>query len=88
MTNSSKASDEGVQNDFLPLFDGSDVAIDNEGKTSDVIIDTSNILFVVSGAFQKNKTSELIVEVIINIYLILDARKASYEIRNETFNKK
>ena len=62
VTNSSKASDEGVQNDFLPLFDGSEISIDSEGKTEGSI-DTSNILFVVSGAFQKNKTSDLIPEV-------------------------
>lgn len=59
---SSKASDEGVQNDFLPLFDGTDVPV-TEGKKTQLFINTKNILFVAVGAFTKNKPSDLIVEV-------------------------
>jgi ATP-dependent HslUV protease ATP-binding subunit HslU len=59
---SSKASDEGVQNDFLPLFDGTDVPI-TEGKKTQFYINTRNILFVALGAFSKNKPCDLIVEV-------------------------
>jgi ATP-dependent HslUV protease ATP-binding subunit HslU len=59
---SSKASDEGVQNDFLPLFDGTDVPV-TEGKKTQLFINTKNILFVAVGAFTKNKPTDLIVEV-------------------------
>lgn len=59
---SSKASDEGVQNDFLPLFDGTDVPI-TEGKKTHLFINTRNILFVAVGAFAKTKPTDLIVEV-------------------------
>jgi ATP-dependent HslUV protease ATP-binding subunit HslU len=60
--NSSKASDEGVQNDFLPLFDGTDVPI-TDGKKTQLYINTRNILFVAVGAFSKTKPTDLIVEV-------------------------
>jgi len=59
---SSKASDEGVQNDFLPLFDGTDIPV-TEGKKTQLFINTKNILFVAVGAFTKNKPTDLIVEV-------------------------
>jgi ATP-dependent HslUV protease ATP-binding subunit HslU len=59
---SSKASDEGVQNDFLPLLDGTDIQV-TDGKKTQVYINTRNILFVALGAFTKNKPAELIVEV-------------------------
>lgn len=59
---SSKASDEGVQNDFLPLFDGTDVPI-TEGKKTQFYINTRNILFGAVGTFAKNKPCELIVEI-------------------------
>lgn len=58
----SKASDEGVQNDFLPLFDGTEVPI-TEGKKTQFYINTRNILFVAVGAFTKSKPSDLIVEI-------------------------
>lgn len=58
----SKASDEGVQNDFLPLFDGTDVPI-QENKKTQFFINTRNILFVALGAFTKCKPEDLIVEV-------------------------
>lgn len=62
MFTTSKASDEGVQNDFLPLFDGTDVAI-SEGKKTQFYINTRNILFVAVGAFTKTKPGDLIVEI-------------------------
>jgi ATP-dependent HslUV protease ATP-binding subunit HslU len=58
----SKASDEGVQNDFLPLLDGTDVPI-QEGKKTQLYINTRNILFVALGAFTKCKPTDLIVEI-------------------------
>jgi len=51
-----------VQNDFLPLFDGSDIPV-SDGKKVEFFINTRNILFVAAGAFQKHKPNELIVEV-------------------------
>jgi ATP-dependent HslUV protease ATP-binding subunit HslU len=51
-----------VQNDFLPLFDGTDVPI-TEGKKTHLFINTRNILFVAVGAFAKTKPTDLIVEV-------------------------
>lgn len=60
--NSSSASSEGVQNDFLPLFDGSDIPV-KEGRNVIFTINTRNILFVCLGAFTKNKPSDLITEV-------------------------
>jgi len=51
-----KASDEGVQYDLLPLLDGTTVNV-NKMKVS-----TRNILFVGGGAFEKVKTSELAIE--------------------------
>jgi ATP-dependent protease HslVU (ClpYQ) ATPase subunit len=63
MGNLSKASDEGVQNDFLPLLDGTDVSVSDSHKKNQVMINTRNILFVVLGAFTKNKPTDLIVEV-------------------------
>ncbi len=51
-----------MQNDFLPLFDGTEVPI-TEGKKTQFFISTRNILFVAVGAFTRNKPSELIVEV-------------------------
>ncbi len=58
----SKASDEGVQNDFLPLFDGTDIPV-SEGKKTQLYINTRNILFVAVGAFAKTKPSDLIIEI-------------------------
>jgi len=58
----SRASDEGVQNDFLPLLDGTDVPI-SEGKKTHLYINTRNILFVALGAFTKVKPEDLIVEI-------------------------
>lgn len=55
---STKASDEGVQNDLLPLLDGTTVKVGNSG----VKVDTRNILFVGAGAFEKVKPTELAVE--------------------------
>jgi ATP-dependent HslUV protease ATP-binding subunit HslU len=63
MFNTSKASDEGVQNDFLPLFDGTEVAITENKHRIVNYINTKNILFVALGAFTKNKPSDLIVEI-------------------------
>lgn len=47
---STKASDEGVQYDMLPLLDGTVVSINDKVK-----INTRNILFVGAGAFEKSK---------------------------------
>jgi len=58
----SRASDEGVQNDFLPLLDGTDVPI-TEGKKTHLYVNTRNILFVALGAFTKVKPEDLIVEI-------------------------
>ena len=46
----------------MPLFDGTEVPV-TEGKKTQLFINTRNILFVAVGAFAKNKTSELIVEI-------------------------
>ena len=46
--NSTKASDEGVQYDLLPILDGTVVSVNSKTK-----IDTRNILFVGAGAFEK-----------------------------------
>ena len=51
-----------MQNDFLPLFDGTDVPV-TEGKKTQLYINTRNILFVAVGAFAKNKPTDLIVEI-------------------------
>ena len=52
-----KASDEGVQYDLLPILDGTTVNVNSKLKLS-----TRNILFVGGGAFEKVKTSELAIE--------------------------
>ena len=54
---STKASDEGVQYDMLPLLDGTSVSVNNKVK-----VNTRNILFVGSGAFEKTKPTELAIE--------------------------
>lgn len=54
---STKASDEGVQYDLLPLLDGTTVSVNQKVKVS-----TRNILFVGAGAFEKTKPSELAIE--------------------------
>jgi ATP-dependent HslUV protease ATP-binding subunit HslU len=54
---STKASDEGVQYDMLPLLDGTTVSVNNKVK-----VNTRNILFVGSGAFEKTKPTELAIE--------------------------
>jgi len=56
-TASTKASDEGVQYDLLPLLDGTSVAIGQKQS-----VDTRNILFVGAGAFEKVKPTDLIIE--------------------------
>ena len=56
-TSSSKASDEGVQYDLLPLLDGTTVNINTKVK-----VNTRNILFVGAGAFEKTKPTELAIE--------------------------
>lgn len=52
-----KASDEGVQYDLLPILDGTVVNVNNKMK-----VDTRNILFVCAGAFEKVKPTELAIE--------------------------
>ena len=47
-TSSTKASDEGVQYDLLPILDGTTVSVNSKTK-----VDTRNILFVGAGAFEK-----------------------------------
>ncbi len=56
-TTSSKASDEGVQYDLLPILDGTTVSVNSKIK-----INTKNILFVGCGAFEKVKPTELAIE--------------------------
>lgn len=56
-SSSTKASDEGVQYDLLPLLDGTTVTINNKVK-----LRTRNILFVAAGAFEKVKPTELAIE--------------------------
>jgi ATP-dependent HslUV protease ATP-binding subunit HslU len=56
-TSSTKASDEGVQYDLLPLLDGTTISINTKIK-----INTRNILFVGAGAFEKTKPTELAIE--------------------------
>jgi ATP-dependent HslUV protease ATP-binding subunit HslU len=56
-TSSTKASDEGVQYDLLPLLDGTTVSVNQKIK-----INTRNILFVGAGAFEKTKPTELAIE--------------------------
>lgn len=55
---STKASDEGVQYDLLPILDGTTVSANN----NKVKINTRNILFVGAGAFEKVKPTELAIE--------------------------
>ena len=54
---STKASDEGVQYDLLPILDGTTVNINTKTK-----VNTRNILFVGAGAFEKTKPTELAIE--------------------------
>ena len=56
-TSQSKASDEGVQYDMLPMLDGTTVKVEEKVK-----INTRNILFVGAGAFEKTKPTELAIE--------------------------
>jgi len=56
-SSNSKASDEGVQFDMLPLLDGTSVAVNQKTR-----IETRNILFVAGGAFEKVKPTDLAVE--------------------------
>jgi len=52
-----KASDEGVQYDLLPILDGTTVSVNKNVK-----INTRNMLFVGVGAFEKVKPTELAIE--------------------------
>ena len=54
---STKAVDEGVQYDLLPILDGTVVPVNTKMK-----INTRNILFVCAGAFEKVKPTELAIE--------------------------
>ena len=54
---STKASDEGVQYDLLPILDGTIVNVNSKTK-----VDTRNILFVGAGAFEKQKPTDLVIE--------------------------
>jgi ATP-dependent protease HslVU (ClpYQ) ATPase subunit len=47
------------------LLDGTDVNVSEGHKKHQVMINTRNILFVVLGAFAKNKPTDLIVEVFL-----------------------
>ena len=75
-TSTTKASDEGVQYDLLPILDGTSVSV-NQSKSSysltsgdyiltfltlELKINTRNILFVGAGAFEKVKPTELAIE--------------------------
>ena len=54
---STKAGDEGVQYDLLPILNGTVVPVNTKMK-----INTRNILFVCAGAFEKVKPTELAIE--------------------------
>ena len=54
---STKASDEGVQYDLLPILDGTTINVNSKIK-----LNTRNILFVGAGAFEKVKPTELAIE--------------------------
>ena len=54
---STKASDEGVQYDLLPILDGTVVPVNTKMK-----INTRNILYVCAEAFEKVKPTELAIE--------------------------
>jgi ATP-dependent protease HslVU (ClpYQ) ATPase subunit len=56
-SSTTKASDEGVQYDLLPILDGTMITVNNKTK-----INTRNILFVGAGAFEKVKPTELAIE--------------------------
>jgi ATP-dependent HslUV protease ATP-binding subunit HslU len=56
---STKASDEGVQYDLLPILDGTTVSVGTNNKLK---LNTRNILFVGAGAFEKAKPTELAIE--------------------------
>ena len=56
-SSSTKASDEGVQYDLLPILDGTIISVNSKTK-----IDTRNILFVGAGAFEKQKPTDLVIE--------------------------
>lgn len=56
-SSSTKASDEGVQYDLLPILDGTVISINSKTK-----VDTRNILFVGAGAFEKQKPTDLVIE--------------------------
>ncbi|CAD2220529.1 AAA domain (dynein-related subfamily)/AAA domain (Cdc48 subfamily)/ATPase family associated with various cellular activities (AAA), putative [Angomonas deanei] len=56
-TGSSDVSSTGVQQDLLPLVEGSNVTM-KDGS----VIATDNILFICSGAFHTSKTSDMIAE--------------------------
>ena len=56
-SSTTKASDEGVQYDLLPILDGTTVNVNTKVK-----INTKNILFVGAGAFEKNKPTDLAIE--------------------------
>jgi ATP-dependent HslUV protease ATP-binding subunit HslU len=53
-----QVSRQGVQRDLLPLLDGCTVQTKQYGP-----VDTTNMLFICSGAFQLNKPEELLVEI-------------------------
>ena len=56
-SSTTKASDEGVQYDLLPILDGTTVSVNSKVK-----VNTRNILFVGAGAFEKNKHTDLAIE--------------------------
>ena len=71
MRATSKASDEGVQYDLLPILDGTQVTVNASNlhrfwftfyRGSGIKIETRNILFVGAGAFEKSKPSDMAVE--------------------------
>lgn len=66
-TSTTKASDEGVQYDLLPILDGTTITVSTSKDylsncRIEVKINTRNILFVGAGAFEKVKPTELAIE--------------------------
>lgn len=83
-----KASDEGVQYDLLPLLDGTEVQIKNTGKHSlsrDIIINTKNILFVGAGAFSKTKITDLAVELQGRLPVSVQMEKLTQAVRRKYY---